>query len=309
MTHLGLRAMRRRLLLAPLALALAAAGCGGDSSQATKPTLKTSSKLVDKTKTPYVNALELAPDGDFLMTTNTGFYKIAKDGSEVEPVRGATVRASEGTSPVGKFLEIFDAGNGELLGSGHPDDEDALPPFLGFMRSNDGGKTWNVVSRLGQADLHVIRRVGSRLYAFDAVLGAVLISEDGGRTFAERFTPKELVLDIAVDPKDPEYILASTERVIYRSDNDGRSWRAMGDAPAARMAWLDSGELYRGTQDGKWSVSKDRGETWEELGELPGEPYKVRAVDAKVIHVALADASIASTDDGGATWRVTFRAS
>lgn len=297
--------MRRAVLLA--ICALAAAGCG---EQKTKPTLAASSTLVDRSKTPYVNALELGASGDFLMTTNKGFFRIAKDGSKVARVRGARVTATEGTSPVGTFLEIAALRGGrELVGSGHPDDKDALPPFLGFMRSNDGGRTWTVVSRLGTADLHVIRQVGTTLYAWDAVLGAVLITADGGRTWAERFTPKELVLDMVVDPRDPDYILISTENEVYRSTDQGKGWRPSGRVERARFAWVDSGELFRATKDGTWWRSSDRGTKWERVGELPGEPWKIRAVDARTIHVALANGSIATTADGGRTWKLSFEVS
>lgn len=302
--------MTSRLAAALLAItSLAVTGCGGDSGQASKPTLKTSSKLVDKTQTPYVNALELASDGSFLLTTNRGFWRIAKDGSKVTPVRGATVTAPSGKSPVGKFLELVDLGDGRFGGSGHPDDEEALPPFLGYMESRDEGRTWRVISRLGTADLHIIRRVGERIYAWDAVLGAVLISENGGRRFVERFTPQELILDLVIDPKDPDYLLISADSLIYKSENAGRSWRPAAQGERARMTWLPSGELLRATRDGTWSQSTDRGLSWKEVGELPGEPYKIRAVDPRTFHVALADGSIASSTDGGATWRMTFRAS
>ncbi len=75
-------------------------------------------------------------DGTFLLTTNKGFWRIAPDGSRVEQVRDAVAVAKGGTSPVGTFLEIADVGTGDLLGSGHPDDPEALPQYLGIMRSS-----------------------------------------------------------------------------------------------------------------------------------------------------------------------------
>jgi photosystem II stability/assembly factor-like uncharacterized protein len=296
--------MRRPVLL--LLVALAVGGCGETTS---RPTLSASSSLVDRSKTPYVNALEVEPDGSFLMTTNKGFYRVAKDGSKVTRVRGAKVSAPEGVSPVGTFLEIARLEDGELVGSGHPDDKKALPPFLGFMRSNDDGKTWSVVSRLGTADLHIIRELGNRLYAWDAVLGAVLITEDGGRTWKERFTPKDLVLDMVVDPKDPKYILISTENQVFKSQDEGKGWRPVEEVQRARFAWLPGGELFRATEDRAWEQSTDRGQTWRRVGELPGEPWKIKAIDPQRFFVALADGSIASTTDGGRSWRTTFKAS
>ena len=78
--------------------------------------------------------------------------------------------------PVGGFLEVLPTGPQTLLGSGHPDRKGVLPEFLGVLRSEDGGRTWTVIARLGEADLHRMVLKQGKLYAFDAVLGAVLVS-------------------------------------------------------------------------------------------------------------------------------------
>lgn len=300
--------MRRALATAVLA-SLALAGCGGgeDSTNATKPTQDVGSRLVDPNVTPYVNTLERREDGSFFLTTNRGFWEVAADGSKVEQVRDAKVVAPEGTSPVGTFLELADLGTGELIGSGHPDDASALPQFLGILRSKDQGRTWSVVDRLGTADIHVGRRSGDTLFLWDAVLGAVLITKDL-KTFEERFTPRTLVLDMVVDPQDQDFILISTEDEVYRSTDQGRSWRPLRPERAVRMSWTADGRLFRATQAGAWKRSKDRGSTWEDVGELPGEPWKIDSTSATEHHVALSDGSIAATQDGGATWTTLFEA-
>jgi photosystem II stability/assembly factor-like uncharacterized protein len=292
--------MRRAALIAA---ALLVAGCGADDE-----TAKRSSKLVDfSKKPPFVNALEIDPaDGSFLLTTNRGFYRIPKDGGEAQRMR-AKVVDREGTSPVGTFLEIDVLGPGEIVGSGHPDNAKPLPPYLGFMRSTDGGKTFKVVSRLGEADLHQIRRVHGRLYAFDAVLGAILISEDDGKTWTERFTPRQLVLDFVVDPEDPDLLLASTEEQIYRSEDGGERWRPATQGRAPRLDWPAPDALMRADKDGLFQVSSDGGQTWEQRGRLEGEPYKVRALDAEHAFVALSDGTILETTDGGRTFEERFR--
>ena len=299
--------MRRLALLAALG-AVALAGCGDGDGNASRPTLDSSSKLVDRSVTPYVNALERRDDGSFLLTTNKGFWRVAADGSGVSQITDAVAVAREGSSPVGTFLEIADVGTGDLLGSGHPDDERALPQYLGIMRSSDGGRRWNVVTRLGTADIHIIRANGSTLYLWDAVLGAVLISEDGLRSFAERFTPRQLVLDMVVDPKDKDYLLISTEEELYRSTDQGERWKPSGLAQSARLAWAPTGELFRAQADGTFEQSGDRGQTWKRVGELPAEPQKIDLLDARTMYVALADGSIAETKDGGRTWKVLFEA-
>ena len=291
---------RRPLLL----LAVLLAGCGADDDGGEGK----SSRLVDFTKKPpFVNALEIDPaDESFLLTTNRGFYRIPKDGDEPKRVR-AKVTAKEGSSPIGTFLEIDVLGPGEVVGSGHPDNARPLPPYLGFMRSTDGGRNWTVVSRLGEADLHQIRRIHDRLYAFDAVLGAILISEDDGKNWEERFTPRQLVLDFVVAPEDPEHIIASTEEQIYRSQDGGEKWRPATQGSAPRLDWPAPEALMRADKDGLFQVSTDGGQTWERRGRIEGEPYKVRAIDAERAFVALSDGTILETTDGGKSFEERFR--
>ncbi len=295
--------MRKRTLL--LIAAVAAAGCGADEGGGGQGR---SSKLVDfKQKPPYVNALEIDPaDNSFLLTTNRGFYRIPEDGSRAERVKSKVI-AKEGTSPVGTFLEVDVLGPNEVVGSGHPDDPDALPPYLGFMRSTDGGRTFRVVSRLAEADLHQIRRIHDRLYAFDAVLGAILISRDEGKTWTERFTPRQLILDFVVDPEDPDHIVASTEEQVYRSQDGGEKWRPAAQASAPRLDWPTADALMRADKDGLFQVSTDGGQTWERRGRLEGEPYKVRALDGDRAFVALSDGTIMETTDGGRSFEERFR--
>lgn len=279
--------------------AILASGCGGGDG---------GMQLVDlDKKPPYVNSLDVDPaDGSFLLTTNRGFYRIPADGGKAERIR-AQVTAEEGTSPVGTFLELDVLGPDEIVGSGHPDNPQALPEYLGFMRSTDGGQTFRSVSRMGEADLHQIRRVHGRLYAFDAVLGAILISEDDGKTWTERFTPRELILDFVVDPEDPERLIVSTDEQIYRSKDGGETWRPTTRGRAPRLDWPAADALMRADKDGQFQVSADGGETWERRGRIEGEPYEVRAVGADRAFVALSDGTILATTDGGRGFEERFR--
>lgn len=297
---------RHRIVTAAL-VALALAGCGGSGAGSAAETPK-SSRLVDlEAKPPLVNALDIDPaDGRFLLTTNRGFFKIDPKTEKVEQVRG-TISADGKSSTVGTFLELTTTGPKTLLGSGHPDEEGTLPAYLGFLRSDDAGKSWQVLSRLGEADLHKIIEQHGRIYAFDAVLGAMLISDDGGRTFTERFTPRGLVIDFVVDPQDPEYILASTEDQLFRSEDGGEKWRGIVSGQGMRLTWPAPDMLLRADKDGRVYRSGDRGQTFQPVGKVPGEPYKFKSVDAQRHFLALSDGTIVATEDGGKTWRTEFK--
>ena len=168
--------MRRAGLAAVLVALSGAAGCGGEDADRSG----LSDRLVDlSAKPPYVNSLELDPaSGELLLTTNRGFFRVDPESDEVRRQRGSLTADGE-TSTLGTFLEIKYSESGELIGSGHPD-QPTLPQFLGFLRSTDDGRSWESVSRLGTADLHKIVEKHDRIYAWDAVLDALLISDDGG---------------------------------------------------------------------------------------------------------------------------------
>ena len=268
-----------------------------------------SDRLVDfSLKPPYVNALDVDPgSGDFLLTTNRGFFHIDAKAGTVARVRG-TVSKGGATSPVGTFLELLSTGPGRLLGSGHPDRKGALPPYLGLLASHDGGRSWTSVSRLGEADFHTLVVKHDRVYGFDAVLSAMLISEDGGRRFVEHFTPPGLVVDFEVDPEDPDHLLAATETRLVRLTDGARRWRPVDTGAGLRLAWPAPGALYRAQQDGTIERSRDAGKTWARVGEVPGEPSRFKALGAERLDLASPSATGRSSapTDGAKTWTTAF---
>ena len=288
----------RALTAATLALALGS--CGGGPKESTV--------LVDRNKQPpFINSLDLDTDGSILLSTNKGFFRIDKDGVEAKPITGKITDKGK-TSTLGTFLEFKVLGKDRMIGSGHPDQKGTLPQYLGLIRTEDGGKTWKAVSRMSISDLHDMELLHGRLYAFDAVLGGLLISKDEGRTWVEEFTPQELVLDIAVDPRDPAYILITTRDSMFVTTNEGKSWRPLGRVPSPRFAWPTPTVLYRAEMRGRFQVSSDRGITWRDVGNVGGEPWALLAVDEQNLYVALVDGTIKVSDDGGKSWEVRFQA-
>jgi len=296
-----------RALLAGVAVSLALAGCGSGGAGGAGEARR-SDRLVDfSKKPPYVNALDIDPaTKDFLLTTNRGFWRIDPESGKVKRVAGA-VSARGRTAGVGTFLELLVTGPGRLIGSGHPDRQGTLPSFLGFIESDDGGRRWRVISRLGSADLHKIVLRHDRMYAFDAVLGALLISTDGGRNFTERFTPPELIIDFEVDPTGPERIVASTQRRVFRTTDGGKRWRPIQSGDGTRLAWPAPDALYRADADGTIAVSTSAGDTFTPVGRVRGEPYKFKAVNRDHLYLALSDGTILETRDGGKSWKEAFR--
>jgi hypothetical protein len=293
----------RRAIALMLAAGIGAAGCGDSSSG----DAGRSDRLVDFSKRPpFVNSLERDEEsGEFLLTTNRGFFRVNPEDDSVSRVRGR-IEAGGKTATVGTFLELNLDPDGQLVGSGHPDQR-TLPQYLGYLRSDDGGRNWRVVSRLGDADLHKIVFKHDRLYAWDAVLSALIVSEDGGRSFVEHFTPRGLIIDFEVDPEDPGYVLAATDEILFRSEDEGESWRPLVQSEGSRLAWPEPDRLYLAAKDGTVSRSEDGGDTFDEVGRVDGEPYVLDAVTGTELYMALSDATILRSEDGGANWEEEFR--
>lgn len=301
--------MRQRRL-APALLALATlAGCGGgqESGAAGKQAAPASAIVDPEGSSPLVNSLEVEPGtGKLLVTTNRGFFRVDPEGGEPERIRGVAT-AKERSVPVGGFLEVLPTGPKTLLGSGHPDRGGVLPEFLGVLRSEDGGRTWAVIARLGEADLHRMVMKDGKLYAFDAVLGAVLVSGDGGRTFEEHVAPPEPMVELEIDPGDPSRMLLASEQTTFRSENGGDRWRPLARSPGTRLAWPAPDALYRAEGTGAISVSADGGDSWRPVGRVEGEPARLKALDRGHLYVALKSGAIWESRDGARNWRPVYK--
>lgn len=263
--------------------------------------------LVDTRRDPPIVGLEVEPRSRaILLSTNRGLFRIGPGSRRATRIR-SVVRNGRTRGAAGPFLTLAAAGPAGLIGSGHPERGSALPPFLGLMTSADGGRTWKVRSRAGLADLHVIRWAHGRVYALDAVLDGLLVGSVDGDRWRELRTPSSPMLDLAVDPTDPSYLLASDARAIYRSKDGGRRWRPAAFGRAPRLTWRRRSGLVRADADGRVSKSSDRGVTWGFLSQVEGEPMKLTTSGENALLMALSDGTLLESKDGGSEWQERFR--
>jgi photosystem II stability/assembly factor-like uncharacterized protein len=185
-------------------------------------------------------------------------------------------------------------------------DEKDLPPLLGLIESRDAGKTWNPVSLLGDADFHVLRFSGERVYGYDASHSRLMVSADRGRTWEERHAPGQLV-DLAIDPADSKHVIASSvgELVegLYESRNAGETWRLAG-GPAGLLGWPERGPLYILDLSGEVFTSPQVARSLHHVGAIGGQPAAFLAHTSNELYAALHDGTIKRSTDGGKTWEV-----
>jgi BNR/Asp-box repeat len=286
----------RRALITPLAAGLLLAGCSGDSDDSGQAPSADAPKVEDPGPI-HVHGLGVNPDdGALFVATHTGLFRAA------EGERTATRVADRFQDTMG-FTVV---GPDRFLGSGHPDGRENLPPFLGLIESRDAGRTWKPISLLGKRDFHVLEASGKRVYGFgsdfDTKQAGLLVSDDGGRTWEER-TPPEALVSLAIDPQDPDRVVASGEQGLYLSSDAGRGWRPLDGGPAL-LAWPAGGGLFAVAFDGSVARSGDAGRSWRRVGRIGGEPAAFEGADGGDLYAALHDGMIMRSADGGASWSV-----
>jgi hypothetical protein len=247
----------------------------------------------------HVHGLGVNPaDGALFIATHTGMYRVDEGERKAERV-GERYQDTMGFTIVGP---------NRFLGSGHPDINEAreknLPSLLGLIESTDSGGSWQPISLLGEADFHVLRFAGARVYGYDASNDRLLVSADRGRSWKELEKPGPLV-DLAVDPTNARRIVATSagglEEGLFESRDGAESWRRVSEA-VGLLAWPM--RLYLVAGGGQVFAIRDGGRRLEHQGEIGGQPAALVAEGPNELYVALHDGTIKRSTDGGASWVV-----
>lgn len=299
------RAARRRRIGMTSALAATALAAGavvltqsGDDGER----LRAASGLPPvevETGVVHVHGLGVDPgDGLLYAATHSGLFRV--------PEQGRAERVANRAQDTMGFSIV---GPGKFIGSGHPDfrEDDVRPPLLGLIESDDRGETWDRISLHGEADFHALHAAHGNVYGYDATSQTFMVSED--RKDWDRRSQLPMA-DFAVDPTDPDTLLATTEQGVVRSADGGRAWTPVAGAPTlVVLSWAEQGQLYGVTPDGTVQRSEDGGVTWGERGSVGGEPEAI-TVDVRggeeTLYVAASDRGIVASTDQGRTFTTRY---
>lgn len=247
----------------------------------------------------HVHGLGVNPaDNALFIATHTGLYRVGEGERKAERV------ADRFQDTMGFTI----VGPNRFLGSGHPDLNEAqeknLPSHLGLIESTDEGENWESISLLGEADFHVLRFAGERVYGYDASNDRLLVSSDRGRSWSELEKPGPIV-DLAVDPAGSRRMVVASsgglEEGLFESRDGGESWNRVSEA-VGLLAWPD--RLYLIAGGGEVFASSDGGRRLEGQGEIGGQPAALVAEGPRELYAALHDGTIKRSTDGGTTWTV-----
>ena len=247
----------------------------------------------------HVHGLDVDPgDGVLYAATHSGLFRV--------PEQGKAERVANRAQDTMGFSVV---GPGHFIGSGHPDfrEDDVRPPLLGLIESDDRGETWDRISLHGQADFHALHAAHGNVYGYDSTSQTFMVSQN--RKDWDRRS-KLSMADFAVDPTDPDTLLATTEKGVVRSTDGGRVWTQVTGAPTlVVLTWAGQGQLYGVTPQGTVQRSEDGGATWSVRGSVGGQPEAI-TVDVRggkeTLYVAASDRGILASADEGRTFTTRY---
>ncbi len=201
-----------------------------------------------------------------------------------------------------------------------PSDPDLL--FLGTSAgevyvSTDGAKTWENPRRSIPfpgyvVDNLVIDRDG-KLWAASWGLwggGVIAVSADRGKTWERRDKGLEdfSVRAIAIDPNDPQYVLAGGLSGVYRSFDSGKSWKKLSEHENVESLAIDPrtrDRIYVGTWRQGWR-SDDGGANWTHIHNgmvLDTDMFAITINPARPDNIWVSTCGwVYSTDNRGDLW-------
>lgn len=201
--------------------------------------------------TGHVHGMSVNPDtNQVLLATHDGLFDVSASHA---------IRIGPSIDLMGFTM----AENGDLYASGHPGPGANLPDPVGLIRSTDQGRSWEQVSRQGESDFHALASSDGGIVGFD---GQLLTSDEG--TSWEPVDQQIPVFNLAATPQG-SIVLATTEKGLHRSQDDGMTWTAVPDAPLLMLTALSGGKAAGVTPEGQIHTSVDAGLTWVEQGLAP----------------------------------------
>lgn len=198
--------------------------------------------------------------------------------------------------------EIFDVMGLAVLGkqlyaSGHPGSGSNLPQPVGLLISTDNGKSWKQAGLQGEVDFHLLETAGADMYGVDSGSGDLLYSKNMGKSWVSR--GKNLFSSIAINPTKAGVALALREGKLISTQKSFTTMRAVDSALSfTSIDWL--GKSLLATSGKSLYRSGDQGVSWKKVSDFP-ESVSTVTQSLKIIAVVSGN-SIYKSINGGKTF-------
>ncbi len=280
-------------VIVPLLLIVAAAGAATDS-RATE--IITLAKLRESTHIHGI-AVDAKDPSRIYLATHHGLFVARADGTATrvsaknDDFMGFTPHPSDPTV---------------LYASGHP----GGGGNLGFIMSDDGGKTWREISKglFGPVDFHQMDVSKADPKVIYGTFRGLQVSIDGGQTWQFTGSLPERLIDLAASAQEVGRLYAGTERGLVVSHDRGRTWQNayMLQLPVTMVQTTRSAEVYAFVVGVGLIRGTEPTLRWATLSKEFGQRYLLHlAVDhsnANNLYAVTNEGEVLASKDGGRRW-------
>ncbi len=143
----------------------------------------------------------------------------------------------------------------------------------------------------------------------------MMISTNGGESWENIAGPEFIhasILDIGIDPHDPETVYAATQNGLFKSTNSGGDWRSVLGLPegAARTIGISPENpdmVFTGIENIGFYLSQDGGSSWQQIasGLEPNGSHRDLVFDPtnpQIVYLADLLSGMYRSSDGGLSW-------
>ena len=187
-----------------------------------------------------------------------------------------------------------------------------------LFRSQDGGKTWEIVPELHGKSIRALALSPSKPRILIAgALDGIFRSNDGGENW-ERISPEshaelKQVESIAIDPVNPDVIYAGTWHLPWKTEDGGKNWHSIrkgviddSDVFSIVIDSLAPANVYISACSGIYR-SDSAGELFRKIQGIPYSARRTRSLrmdplDHNTVYAGTTE-GLWKTTDAGVTWR------
>ncbi len=200
----------------------------------------------------------------------------------------------------------------------------ARPPAengAGLYKSSDAGQTWTRVRSLAGVSVFCLAIWENDRHVMAAGTNhGVYRSNDSGDSW-ERISPPEnyelqIVMSIAIDPKNAGVIYAGTTHLPWKTSDEGRSWHNIhsgmiddSDVFSIRIDQRNTEHVYASACSGIYG-SFTGGASWSKFSGIPGDNRRTHVITQDPKHLSTLYAATTlglwKSTGGGAGWRKTM---
>ncbi len=178
-------------------------------------------------------AVDRQDPSHLLIATHHGLFRAGPDGnaqriSEVQDFMGFNPHPSDAST---------------LYASGHP----ARGGNLGFIASNDQGRTWKQISPgvNGPVDFHQMTVSPADPKTIYGAYQGLQRSRDGGKTWTLVGPAPEKLIDLAASARGADALYAASEHGLFASADGGKTWKPILEGAAVTLVEVaPDGALY-----------------------------------------------------------------